>query len=86
MPNKKLIIGIATGVALIAAAGLLIARRNKSAHNCLSDKAGDLTDAYRHKLSGLQKKARREFDDMVSHGEEVGDRVNSLVKKVSSSF
>jgi LPXTG-motif cell wall-anchored protein len=84
--NKKQIIGIAAGVVVLTAVGVLLSRRKKNLKDRVSDGTEDLKDTYRHKLSSLQRKAKKEFADVLSHGESVTDKVNDLVKKVSTGL
>lgn len=88
--NKKLIIGIATGVAVAAAVGILIAKKKKSKKQGFLDKADDLSNNFRSKLNNLQKKAQKEFRQVVENGEEYAniakDRANQLAKKTGTAF
>ncbi len=84
--NKKQIIGLAAGVVVLTAVGVLLSRRKKSLKDRVSDEAENLKDTYRHKLSSLQRKAKKEFADVLSHGEDVTEKVNDLVKKVSTGL
>jgi len=89
--NKKVIIGIAAGVAVAAAVGVLFAaKKKKSKKQILLDKADDLSDSFRSKLHSLQKKAQKEFKQAVESGEGYAniakDRANELAKKTSNSF
>ena len=86
MIDKRVLIGLAAGVAVLATVGLIVAKKKKSPKQKLIDKAEALNDTYRQKLSSLQKKAKREFRDAIGHGEEVTERVNDLVKKATASF
>jgi flavodoxin len=72
MKNKKLILGIAAGAALLAGAAVVIARRRARRSHEL-----DIQDAKEHfkgKLNELQRKAQKEFKNA---GGDVKDAVNT---------
>lgn len=86
MSRQRTIIGVATGVALLAAAGLLIANRKRAGKRQYNNQTSDLADNYRSKLQNLQRKAKREYADVVSQGADVAERVGDITQKVRSSF
>jgi len=87
MSNKKLILGVAAGVAALAVVGVLVAKK-KSKKNKLSAKAEEAKDNFRSKLQDLKKKATREFNSTLEDGENLAnkakDRANEWVSKVAN--
>ncbi|WP_306352591.1 hypothetical protein [Flavobacterium sp. '19STA2R22 D10 B1'] len=78
MKNKKLVVGIAAGVAALAVVGLIVASKNgKLDCNKLAKKAGDFSDKFKSKLGDLQKKAKREFKHVLSEGETAIEKVKN---------
>lgn len=88
--DKRLIIGIAAGVAVAAAAGILFATKKKSKKQIFQDKADDLSENFRRKLQNLQKRAQKEFKQAVENGEDythlAQDRANELAKRATANF
>ncbi|WP_296150303.1 hypothetical protein [uncultured Flavobacterium sp.] len=87
MSNKKLILGVAAGVAALAVVGVLIAKK-KSKKTKLSGKAEEAKDNFRSKLQELKKKATKEFNSTLEDGENLvnkaKDRANEWVSKASN--
>jgi len=87
MSNKKLILGVAAGVAALAVVGVLIAKK-KSKKNQLSSKAAEAKDNFRSKLQELKKKATKEFNSTLQDSENLAnkakDRANEWVSKVAN--
>ncbi len=87
MSNKKLILGVAAGVAALAVVGVLIAKK-KSKKNQLSSKATEAKDNFRSKLQELKKKATKEFNNTLQDSENLAnkakDRANEWVSKVAN--
>lgn len=87
MSNKKLILGVAAGVAALAVVGILVAKK-KSKKNQLSSKASEAKDNFRSKLQDLKKKATKEFNNTLQDSENLAnkakDRANEWVSKVSN--
>lgn len=87
MSNKKLILGVAAGVAALAVVGVLIAKK-KSRKNQLSSKASEAKDNFRSKLQELKKKATKEFNSTLENSENLAnkakDRANEWVSKAAN--
>jgi len=87
MSNKKLILGVAAGVAALAVVGILIAKK-KSKKNQLSGRAEEAKDNFKAKLQELQKKAKKEFNSTLEDGENLvnkaKDRANEWVSKAAN--
>lgn len=86
MNNKKLLIGIAAGAALLAGAAVLISRKRAG-----KKYAADIQDAKEHfrgKLNELQRKAQKEYKNNGPDVKEVvntaKDRANEWVNKVKA--
>lgn len=88
MSNKKLILGVAAGVAALAVVSLLVAKKKKSKRAQLSGAAQDAKDNFKSKLNELQRKAKREFNNTLEDGEKLAnkpkDRANEWVNKATS--
>jgi gas vesicle protein len=89
MYNKKVIIGVAAGVAVLAIAGLLLVKRNKSKKQKMMDRADGLADTFKSKLHNLQRKAQKEIKHAADRGEEftnvARDRAADWIGKVNPS-
>lgn len=89
MYNKKVIIGVAAGVVVLAIAGLLLAKKNKSKKQKLIDKADGFADSFKNKLHNLQRKAQKEIKHVAERGEEftnvARDRAADWIGKVNPS-
>lgn len=87
MSNKKLILGVAAGVAALAIVGVLVAKK-KSKKGQLSARADEAKENFSAKLQELKKKAKREFHNSLEDGENLvnkaKDRANDWVSKVSN--
>lgn len=84
MSSKKIILGVAAGVATLAIVAVL-ASKNKSKTKKLMQKAEDAKDHFKGKLSELQRKAQKEFNHKAEQGEELvnhaKDRANEWISK-----
>ncbi len=85
MNTKQIAIGVVAGVAILAAVGVLIAKRNKSSKKHISD-TKNIADTYTHKLNNLERRAKKEFKNVVENGEEVAEKINGMLKKAQTSF
>lgn len=72
MKNKKLILGIAAGAAILAGAAVVIARRRAKRNHQLDIQ--DAKEHFRSKLNELQRKAQKEAR---LAGNEISDAVNA---------
>ena len=88
MSNKKLVLGIAAGVAALAVVGLLVAKKKKSKKEKFADAAQDAKDNFKSKLQELQRKAKKEFNSALEDGESIAnkakDRANDWISKASN--
>lgn len=75
MSNKKLIIGIAAGVAALAVIGI-IAKRKGYLDGAL-DKAEELGADIKDKFNSAKEAARKKYDEVMHKGGEIADKVNS---------
>lgn len=87
MSNKKLILGVAAGVAALAVVGVLIAKK-KSKKNKLSAKAEEAKENFSAKLQELKRKAKKEFNSSLEDGENLvnkaKDRASEWISKASN--
>jgi len=86
MRNKKTIVGIALGAAVLAGAAVLIARkRSKKRYEAQVDEA---RENFKGKLSQLQRKAHKEYKNAASDVADVvnsaKDRANEWVNKANA--
>jgi len=90
MYNKKAIIGVAVGLAALAAVGILLTNKNKSKKDKLINQAEDLADNFKSKLHNLQRRAQKEFKSALETGEEftnaAKDRANEWAKNNGSGI
>jgi len=86
MRNKKTIVGIALGAAVLAGAAVIIARkRSKKRYEAQVDEA---RENFKGKLSQLQRKAQKEYKNAASDVTDVvnsaKDRANEWVNKAKA--
>ncbi|RZJ67455.1 MAG: hypothetical protein EOO50_05565 [Flavobacterium sp.] len=89
MNNKKLVAGVAIGVAALAVAGVLL-YKNRSKKAKFQGAAEDYADKFRSKLSNLERKAKKEYKQIVEDGEEFAnrakDRASQWVNKTGANL
>jgi|GEM_PF-3898781 len=83
MNKKAIIAGVAIGVAALTAAGI-IAYRNRSKKSKVSDAAGDYADKFRSKLSKLERKAKKEYAQIVDDGEDFANKAKERANQWAS--
>lgn len=87
MSNKKVIIGVAAGVAFLTAAGILLYNRKKSRKDRFINEAEHLAENFKSKLNNLQRKAQRELKNTAHTGEDLAnvavERVNQWLNKAN---
>lgn len=64
--DKRLILGVAAGVAALGVVALL---SNKKSKKKLQKKAAEAKDNFKSKLQELQRKAKREYGEMAADSE-----------------
>ena len=75
MSNKKVILGIAAGVAALAVVGVICKR--KGYFDGIIDKAGELGEDIADKYKSAKETARKKFDEVVQKGTEIADKAKS---------
>lgn len=89
MNNKKVVAGVAIGVAALAVAGVLL-YKNRSKKAKLKGQAEDYADKFKTKLSSLERKAKKEYKQIVEDGEEFAnrakDRASQWVNKAGANL
>jgi gas vesicle protein len=75
MSNKKLIIGIAAGVAALAVVGIILKRKGHL--DGIIGKAEELTGDLADKYQSVKETARKKFDEVVQKGGEIADKIKS---------
>jgi gas vesicle protein len=78
MANKKLILAIAAGAAVVAGAAVLLARKNS--HKKYQAHVDEAKENFKSKLSQLQRKAKREYQNSASETESA---VNSAKQRAA---
>lgn len=73
MSNKKLILGIAAGVAALAVVGVICKRKGYLDTWC--DKAEELGDDLKDKYRNVKESARKRFDEVMQKGGEIADKM-----------
>ncbi|MBD3583579.1 hypothetical protein [Flavobacterium selenitireducens] len=73
MNKKAIIAGVAIGVAALTAAGI-IAYRNRSKKAKIKGTVEDYSDKFRSKLNKLEKKAKKEYAQIVGDGEDFANK------------
>lgn len=83
MSNKKLILGIAAGVAALAVVGVVLKRRGHLDN--LGERAEEFGGSLKDKLASLKETAKSKFDDLKQKGgeyaEEAKDKFEDLKQK-----
>ena len=75
MSNKKMILGIAAGVAALAVVGIILKR--KGYLDGVIDKAEALSGNLADKYQSVKETARKKFDEVVNKGGEIADKIKS---------
>lgn len=75
MSNKKVIIGVAAGVAALAVTALILKR--KGYLDGLSEKAEEFGERIKDKYASIKETAGKKFDEAVQKGEEIAGKVKS---------
>lgn len=73
MSNKKLILGIAAGVAALAVVGVVCKRRGY--FDGLSGKADEFGANLKDKFAGIKESAKQKFDEVVQKGGDLADKI-----------
>ena len=73
--TKKMILGIAAGVAALAVVGVICKRKGYLDTWC--DKADELSDDLKDKYQSVKESARKRFDEVVQKGGEIADKIKS---------
>ena len=78
MKNKKLILGIAAGAALLAGAAVIVSRRRSKKK--YEGQVSEARENFKGKLNELQRRAEKEYRNSAS---DVKDAVNSAKERAS---
>lgn len=73
MSNKKLVLGVAAGVAALAVVGVMLKRKGYLDGAC--EKAEELGKDLRDKYNNVKETARKKFDEVVQKGGEIADNI-----------
>jgi hypothetical protein len=83
MSNKKLILGIAAGVAALAVVGIICKR--KGYLDGFIDKAEDLSEDLKDKYQSVKETARKKFDEVVQKGGEIADKIKAHSENIETN-
>lgn len=72
MSNKKLILGIAAGVAAMAAVGIVLKR--KGYLEGVSEKADELGHDLKDRFNNVKESAKKRFNEVVQKGEDLASK------------
>lgn len=72
MSNKKLIVGIAAGVAAMAAVGIVLKR--KGYLDGVSEKADELGSNLKDRFNNVKESAKQRFNEVVQKGEDLASK------------
>ncbi|MCO6149370.1 hypothetical protein [Flavobacterium sp. NRK1] len=75
MSNKKVILGVAAGVAALAVVGIILKRRGHL--DGIISKAEEFGSDIADKYSNIKESARKKFDEVVEKGGEIADKMKS---------
>lgn len=83
MSNKKLILGVAAGVAALAVVGIILKRKGHL--DGIISKAEELGSGLADKYSNIKESARKKFDEVVEKGGEIADKVTSHAESTAAT-
>lgn len=83
MSNKKMILGIAAGVAALAVVGMICKR--KGYFNGFFEKAEELGGDLKDKYQSVKESARQKFDEVVQKGGEIAEKIKSHDTQTSTT-
>ena len=75
MSNKKLILGIAAGVAALAVTAVILKR--KGYLDGVAEKAEEFGGQLKDKYASLKETAGKKFEEVVHKGEEIAEKIKS---------
>ena len=73
MSNKKMILGIAAGVAALAVVGVICKRKGYLDGFC--DRAEEFGSDLKDKFAGIKETAKQKFDEVVQKGGDIADKI-----------
>lgn len=83
MSNKKLIIGIAAGVAALAVVGIILKR--KGYLDGVISKAEELGSDLADKYNTVKETAKKKFDEVVHKGGEIASQATDAASKANTA-
>lgn len=83
MSNKKLIIGIAAGVAALAVVGIILKR--KGYLDGVIEKAEELSGDLADKYQSVKETARKKFDEVVQKGGDIAGKLTNHTESNTST-
>lgn len=82
MSNKKVILGVAAGVAALAVTAVILKR--KGYFDGLGEKAEELGSELKNKYRNAKDGARKKIDEIVNKSNEIADRAATEVKSATA--
>lgn len=83
MSNKKVIIGIAAGVAALAVVGIILKR--KGYLDGVISKAEELGSDIADKYNTVKESAKKKFDEVVQKGGEIASQATDAASKTNTA-
>lgn len=83
MNNKKVIIGVAAGVAALAVAAIILKR--KGYLDGLTEKAEELGGKIKDKYASFKETAGKKLDEAVQKGTEIADKMHSKAEAAANT-
>lgn len=75
MSNKKLVLGIAAGVAALAVVGVICKR--KGYFDNFGERAEEFGSGLKDKFADIKDSAKSKFDELVQKGGDIADKVSN---------
>ncbi len=82
MSNKKVIIGVAAGVAALAVTAIILKR--KGYLDGIADKATDFGKKLKNRYNDTKEDAHKKIDDIVSKSNQIADKAASEIKSATA--
>lgn len=83
MSNKKVILGIAAGVAALAAVGIVLKRKGHL--DGISERAGEMGNDLKDKFKSVKESAKKRFDEVVHKGGDIAAQTEGKNNKATTN-
>ncbi len=78
MSTKKVVVGVAAGVAALAVVGLILKRKGHL--DGLSEKVDDLSNDLKDRFNNVKDSAKRKFDEVVKKGDDIAEKTQKTIE------